>query len=265
MSSTSHKNRYKNAGLDASEMRRRREEEGIQLRKQKRDQQLIKRRNVDVTSSTSADGECSSSTPSGFMGHAGDSSHQYPYDNGCLDGNDLDLDLPEQLLADDGCDDAATQSGGAFAGMDNGGGPMSCAGAFINGEMIAQLYSADEKDQLGALQKFRKLLSRDPSPPIEEVIRSGILPKFVQFLGSSANPQLQFEAAWALTNVASGTSTQTRMVIETGAVPIFVELLSSQHDEVTEQAVWALGNIAGDSPDCRDLVLDAGIIPPLLK
>ena len=41
-----HKHRYKNAGLDSQELRRRREEEGIQLRKQKREQQLFKRRNV---------------------------------------------------------------------------------------------------------------------------------------------------------------------------------------------------------------------------
>lgn len=46
--SNSHKHRYKNAGLDSQELRRRREEEGIQLRKQKRDEQVSKRRFVNV-------------------------------------------------------------------------------------------------------------------------------------------------------------------------------------------------------------------------
>lgn len=55
-----HKHRYKNVGLDSQELRRRREEEGVQLRKQQREQQFSKRRNVpnivgdedNVTSST---------------------------------------------------------------------------------------------------------------------------------------------------------------------------------------------------------------------
>lgn len=48
MSNPRHKLAYKYANLDATELRRRREEEGIQIRKAKREQQLIKRRNVNL-------------------------------------------------------------------------------------------------------------------------------------------------------------------------------------------------------------------------
>jgi importin subunit alpha-1 len=58
-SNAPHKHKYKNAGFDSQESRRRREEEGVQLRKQKRESELCKRRNLndasdvnEVTSST---------------------------------------------------------------------------------------------------------------------------------------------------------------------------------------------------------------------
>lgn len=138
-----HRQRYKNAGLDTEEMRRRREEEGIQIRKQKREQQLIKRRNVDVN--------CDAV---GISMDSSDMSQAYPMTGG------VPSMVPQPV-------NQMTQ------------------------EMIDKLCSDDESQQLYATEKFRKLLSRDPDPPITEVIQTGIVPRFVSFLQNTKNVTLQ--------------------------------------------------------------------------
>ena len=66
--------------------------------------------------------------------------------------------------------------------------------------------------------------------PIDILIEAGLVPKLVAFLNVSSpdqseTNQMLFEAAWALTNIASGNSDQTRVVVEAGAVPHFIRLL----------------------------------------
>ena len=123
--------------------------------------------------------------------------------------------------------------------------------------------------QLLGLRELRKHTSKENNPPIQEVIDYNLVPTLVEYLESD-NPDMVFEAAWVLLNVASGTSEQTKSVVDAGAVPKLIKLinlekLNSQSMDIIENAIWALGNIAGDSPRCRDYVLSQGALRSLME
>lgn len=194
---------FKNAGKDKDELRRRRNEVSVELRKNKKDDMLSKRRNVATD------------------------------------------EEPLSPLQDQESKQAA---------------------ALLSIEEIQNgILCGDPVRQFQATQSARKILSRERNPPIDVFINLGILPRLVEFLGRVEQPNLQFEAAWALTNIASGSSEQTKAVVEAGAVPHFINLIKSGEENVCEQAVWALGNIAGDGPNMRDFVINNGVVTPLLN
>lgn len=88
-------------------------------------------------------------------------------------------------------------------------------------------------------------------PPIQPIIDANLIPRLMEFMQATDMPHLQLEAAWALTNVCSGTSVQTQTIIDKGGIPVFVSLLCSPHMIVAEQSLWAIGNIGGDSSHYR--------------
>lgn len=212
---------FKNKGrFQSDELRRRRENHQVDLRKQKREEVLSKRRNYNNNANDSEDEDAA-----GIDGDDDFNPNTISQDESQF-YNKLQQDLPKML------------------------------------EMIRQ---PDFDNQLGATVKFRQILSREHNPPIDLVIESGVIPTLVEFMKPAHPEMLQLEAAWALTNIASGNSNQTRVVVDADAVPLFVNLLYSQSLEVKEQAIWALGNVAGDSSEYRDYVLKCGAMEPVLS
>ncbi|CEM29194.1 unnamed protein product [Vitrella brassicaformis CCMP3155] len=136
--------------------------------------------------------------------------------------------------------------------------------ACLLGVISDGLKSGDTAIQLEAAAAVGRLLAIEEVPPTQEAVDAGVVQPLVGLLSDSSMPKVQYEAMWSLTNIAGGTSGQTQAVVEAGAIPPFVQLLSSPYDGVREPAVWALGNIAGDRQH-RDLVLEAGVMEPLLK
>ena len=99
-------------------------------------------------------------------------------------------------------------------------------------EIQENVYSSDFNTAFKATQAARKILSRERNPPIDALIQAGIVPQLIKFLSTNTpntddNGKMQFESAWALTNIASGTALQTRCVVEHGATIQFIKLLSS--------------------------------------
>jgi len=80
-------------------------------------------------------------------------------------------------------------------------------------------------------------LSIEEESPIQEVIDANLVPRLIQLLEFKDMPQIQYEAAWCLTNIATGTTEQTQCLTEKGAIARFIMLINSEHDNLKEQVL----------------------------
>jgi len=145
---------------------------------------------------------------------------------------------------------------------------------------------------LDTVSRFRKLLSREYNPPIDEVIDCGAVQYFVQYLDPTQIEQycqikktddepidpsktivisklqlyaLQLEVDWCISNIVSGTSDHVKYIVEMGCVPLLINLLKSEDCDVRRQCAWTIGNIGGDSEAMIDYLIGLGAINHLIK
>lgn len=101
--------------------------------------------------------------------------------------------------------------------------------------------------------------------PIQEIIDINVVPKIIQLLDLTTVPKIQYEAAWCITNIATGAKEHVQCLVEKGVIAKLISLLNSQDESLIDQALWALGNVAGDTLSYRNSILAHGIIPILAK
>ena len=129
--------------------------------------------------------------------------------------------------------------------------------------IIDSVFASSYTQQLvESVTALRQLLSSRSSTPFTLALSTPILPAFVSILQHPTSPpQLLLEVAWALTNLASGSSAHVDRLLEAGVVDaLMLHLKAGGHTQVQDQTVWALGNIAGDSWQSRDLLLEKGLM-----
>jgi importin subunit alpha-1 len=256
------KENFKKIGA-VEDLRRRRDSDTMQLRKSKREESLMKRRNANA-----------SPVPAHRIGAALSATNATP----------------------------ATSTTPVAPNQDN------CAAALtilsseaMTQELLARFNGNDITAALQSTMQIRRMLSVEKDPPIQRVLALGVLERLVLYVSLGAvvpgqqmpaeQAQLAFEASWAITNIASGHSDETKAVANAGAVPVFVNLLATADEAVRccfllffefcffffndpffffalpqlrDQCVWALGNIAGDGPVLRDLCLSENVMQALL-
>lgn len=132
----------------------------------------------------------------------------------------------------------------------------------VKQESIKLLFSENVYDQLGAAEKFARLVIRKPETSTT-LIEMGLVPRFFQLLQKRENALLQSKTMLVLTNLTTQT---VNNALPANFVDIITETLESKaSDQVTANTITTLANIVIESAELRDHVLISLAWPTLLS
>lgn len=98
-------------------------------------------------------------------------------------------------------------------------------------------YKIDNEELLYNYMLFvRHSISIDENPPIDLIVKLGFVPKFAALL-TIPNEKIQYEIAWAVTNIAADKTENCTLIRKSGSPKILVSLLDKDKLELSEQVL----------------------------
>jgi len=79
-----------------------------------------------------------------------------------------------------------------------------------------------------------------------------------------ASTSVQTPALRSVGNIVTGDDVQTQVIINCGALPCLLALLSSNKDGIRKEACWTISNITAGNSSQIQAVIEANIVPPLI-
>ncbi|KAI8875457.1 ARM repeat-containing protein [Backusella circina FSU 941] len=118
------------------------------------------------------------------------------------------------------------------------------------------LFSTEYEQIRKSTRLLRRYLTQGHSDEqsINDLLELDILARIKELLQTADSNSIKFECAWIVTNIAAGTSDQTKAIVDNGFIDILLSLINNPKSklEVVSQAAWALGNVAGESAVLRE-------------
>lgn len=241
---------FKNKGrFNPDELRRRRENQSVELRKAKRDETLAKRRNFNIQAEDSDDEDDSKKDDdSSFMTQL---QQELPRMMEQIQSDNFDLQLAatvkfRQILSRERNPpiDLVIQSGVV---------PL----------LVNFMTDQPEMLQLEAAWALTNIASGS-SEQTRFVVEAGAVPSFVQLL-YSPSAEVKEQAIWALGNVAGDSSQYRDFVLSCNAMPPVLSLFNATKMSLLRTATWTLSNLCRGKNPQPDWNVVSQALPTLAK
>lgn len=241
---------FKNKGrFNPDELRRRRENQSVELRKAKRDETLAKRRNFNITTEDSDDEDSGKiDDDSSFLTHL---QQELPRMMEQIQSSNFDLQLAatvkfRQILSRERNPpiDLVIQSG-------------------VVPILVGFMTDQPEMLQLEAAWALTNIAS-GTSEQTKFVVEAGAVPSFVQLL-YSPSAEVKEQAIWALGNVAGDSSQYRDFVLSCNAMPPVLSLFNTSKMSLIRTATWTLSNLCRGKNPQPDWDIVSQALPTLAK